>query len=525
MSWNINIRGTFIAAIIVMTLSALLLTGCVRPDPEVTVIGQSADLFEGVQANNLDAAAQTRVLPPTPLIKGSRTPLPAYFGTPTPDPTKSTAIEGNENFDLHFVTIGETLGQIALLYNTTIEELQNINQLEDGDFLAIGQELLVPGGSITTSPSFKIIPDSELVYGPMAKGFDVTATVAEYGGYLLGYREEVEGQLLDGPAIIQLVADRQSVNPRLLLAITEHRAGWVTHPTGEDNGYPLGYVKTGYEGLYQQLDWAANVVSQGYYGRSEGGLRSFEFDTGERVFFAPDINDGTAGMQLLMASFPGTNYENWLGDVGENGIFASFNRLFGNPFAYTFDPILPANLTQPSLSLPWPLGETWFFTGGPHGGWASGSAWAAIDFAPPDEQLGCYQSEAWITAMVDGLVTRSEFGGVTIDLDGDGYAGTGWAISYLHLATNNRVAMGSFVSAGDRLGHPSCEGGFSNGTHVHLARTFNGRWISADGELPFVMGGWTSQGLGNEYDGLLIRGETVKEACNCREEINSITAE
>jgi hypothetical protein len=349
--------------------------------------------------------------------------------------------------------------------------------------------------------------------------------VAEYGGYLLGYQEEVEGYHLDGPAIIQLVADRQSVNPRLLLTLIEHRAGWVTHPTGEDNGYPLGYIKTGYEGLHQQLNWAANIVSQGYYGRSEGGLRSFEFDTGERVFFAPEINDGTAGIQLLMASFPGADYENWLGEVGENGIYDSFNKLFGNPFAYTFDPILPVNLTQPSLSLPWPPGETWFLTGGPHGGWASGSAWAAIDFAPPDEQLGCYQSEAWVTAMVDGLVTRSEFGSVTIDLDGDGYAGTGWATSYLHLANNDRVAEGSFVSAGDRLGHPSCEGGFSNGTHIHLTRTYNGRWVSADGQLPFVMNGWTSQGLGNEYDGLLIRGETVKEACECREEINSITAE
>ncbi len=525
MSWKNNIRGMYIAATIVMTLSAMLFMGCVRPDPEVTVIGQSAELFEGAQANDLDAASNTRVLPPTPLIKGSRTPLPTYFGTPTPDPTKSTIIEGTENLDLHFVTIGETLGQIALQYDTTIEELQNINQLEDGDFLAIGQELRVPGGSIITSPRFKIIPDSELVYGPMAKGFDVRATVAEYGGYLLGYQEEVEGYQLDGPAIIQLVADRQSVNPRLLLALIEHRAGWVTHPTGEDNGYPLGYIKTGYEGLYQQLNWAANIVSQGYYGRSEGGLRSFEFDTGERVFFAPEINDGTAGIQLLMASFPGADYENWLGEVGENGIYDSFNKLFGNPFAYTFDPILPVNLTQPSLSLPWPPGETWFLTGGPHGGWASGSAWAAIDFAPPDEQLGCYQSEAWVTAMVDGLVTRSEFGSVTIDLDGDGYAGTGWATSYLHLANNDRVAEGSFVSAGDRLGHPSCEGGFSNGTHIHLTRTYNGRWVSADGQLPFVMNGWTSQGLGNEYDGLLIRGETVKEACECREEINSITAE
>jgi LysM repeat protein len=522
---NIYFRETQVILLISLAFSVILLNGCVRPDPEVTVIGQSAASFETPQGDDAEAANQARVLPPTPFIKGTRTPLPAYFGTPTPDPPKATIVEGNENYNIHFVGVGDTLGQIAVQYETTIEELQEINKLEDSDFLAIGQELLVPGGSIVTSPSFKIIPDSELVYGPRAKGFEIRSTVAEYGGYLLGYQEEIEGHLLDGPSIVQLVADRQSVNPRLLLALLEHRTGWVTHPTGEDNGFPLGYIRSGYEGLYQQLSWAANIISLGYYGRSEGGMRSFEFNNGEIIFFAPEINDGTAGIQLLFTFFPEIDYESWLGDVGEEGIHSTFNRLFGNPFAYTVDPVLPPDLTQPSLSLPWPIGETWYLTGGPHGGWASGSAWAAIDFAPPDDQLGCYESESWVTAMVDGLITRSELGGVTLDLDGDGYAGTGWAISYLHLATKDRVAEGSFVRAGDRLGHPSCEGGFSNGTHVHLARTYNGRWISADGAIPFVMSGWTSQGQGNEYDGLLIRGETVKEACECREEINSITAE
>jgi hypothetical protein len=54
---------------------------------------------------------------------------------------------------------------------------------------------------------------------------------------------------------------------------------------------------------------------------------------------------------------------------------------------------------------------------------------------------------------------------------------------------------------------------------------YNGRWISADGSIPFDMGGWVSQGLGREYDGLLIRGGVTKEACECREELNAITAE
>jgi hypothetical protein len=95
----------------------------------------------------------------------------------------------------------------------------------------------------------------------------------------------------------------------------------------------------------------------------------------------------------------------------------------------------------------------------------------------------------------------------------------------MHIEKRDRVPVGSAVQTGDALGHPSCEGGFSNGTHVHVARAYNGRWISADGPAPFTMSGWSSQGLGREYDGLLIKGDQVKEACECREEGNAILAD
>ena len=52
--------------------------------------------------------------------------------------------------------------------------------------------------------------------------------------------------------------------------------------------------------------------------------------------------------------------------------------------------MIPEGLTQPELQLPFEVGDVWSYTSGPHGGWDSGSAWAALDFAPPGEALGCF---------------------------------------------------------------------------------------------------------------------------------------
>ena len=98
------------------------------------------------------------------------------------------------------------------------------------------------------------------------------------------------------------------------------------------------------------------------------------------------------------------------------------------------------------------------------------------------------------------------------DLDNDGYEQTGWDVLYMHIETRDRVQPGTYVYAGERIGHPSCEGGLSNATHVHLARKYNGEWIPADGSIPFNLDGWVSSGTGTEYDGYLTRGSTVLEA-------------
>jgi murein DD-endopeptidase MepM/ murein hydrolase activator NlpD len=500
----------------------IFLAGCERPDPETGLVPTTAPTeTPAAVLPTIDPALL--LAPPTPIIHTPvAEPAPAYFGTPTPDPTRTT---DNGDQGMHVVSFGETLGYIAQLYGSTIEELLQLNDLNLNDFIYVGQEIRLPVQAELTGSSFKIIPDSELVYGPMARAFDMRGAIATHDGYLHRYQEEVEGRLLDGPAIVQLVADRYSVNPRLLLTILEYRSSWLTQSMVIDDGHPLGHLGPGSRGRYNQLGWAANLFNLGYYGRAEGGRTGLVISDNTRVRFAPDINDGTAGVQTMLATHSNATWESWQTDVSPTGFFAAFSRLFGNPFAYTYDPLWPADIQQPALRLPWADGETWYFTGGPHGGWASGSAWAALDFVPHHEQLGCYPSDAWVRAMAPGLVVRSDMGAVVVDLDGDAYAGTGWVIVYMHIETRDRVPVGTYVQTGDPIGHPSCEGGFSNGTHVHVARMFNGRWVSADGWLPFTMDGWLSQGTGREYNGSLVKGDTIKVACQCREERNAITAE
>ena len=505
-------------------LLALAVLGCERPVPVVQESEQPAIITNNISTVEDVPAAAARLTPSPPIeIIPTPTLREGYPGTPTPDPTRTTSTDISPFLRVHNVAFGETLFYIANLYDSTVEELLAINELENGDLLAAGQELMVPSGEIVVSPSLKLIPDSELVYGPDLQDFDVASRVLSYGGLLSTYSEEVEGEELSGAEIVQLVADRFSVNPRLLLALLEYRSGWLTERSVIENDYPLGYAKEDYEGLYQQLSWAANTINLGYYGRSEGGLSYFEIGDDYRIFFADDINDGTAGLQLLFASFPSVSYEKWNHDIDSAGFYETYRLLFRNPFSFTYDPLLPENLEQTAFEMPFTNDDVWYFTGGPHGGWASGSAWAALDFTPSDGKSNCGTSRAWVLAVADGIISRSSNGAVVLDLDGDGFSGTGWAVTYMHLAAEDRVPEGKIVRAGDRLGHPSCEGGYSNAAHLHIARTYNGRWVSADGDIPFKLGGWVSQGLGHEYDGFLVRGDEIKEACQCEEEGNKIS--
>jgi LasA protease len=438
------------------------------------------------------------------------------IASPTPNNPVSLPELRRED-EQYTVQAGDTLGTIAARYRINAPMILQANEIPDPNLLSVGQELVIPApipGAMGTG--FKIIPDSELVYGPYAQSFDINGFISQFDSYLGRYSEEVEGQTMTGPEIVKLVAQDYSVNPRLLLAVLEYQSGWVTRagPAQEKRDYPLGNQDSWRKGLYLQLCWAANNLNRGYYLWRVNGIGGWLVSNGEIIPIDPSINAGTAGVQQLFALL--YDRTGWDQAVSPEGVYKIYSDFFGYPFDYAYNPVLPDVLEQPPMQLPFEPGVNWAFTGGPHGGWGDGSAWAAIDFAPGSKGLGCVESDLWVVAAADGLIVRADAGRVIEDLDGDGNEGTGWSILYMHIEGRDRVEAGTQVKAGDRIGHPSCTGGYSTGTHFHLARRYNGEWIPADlstssGGVPFNLDGWISSGNGTEYDGYLTRdGESIE---------------
>ncbi len=420
---------------------------------------------------------------------------------------------------VYVVKAGDTLSGIAGRFGCDLDALISANGITNPNALQVGQKLTIPTTELEPGPALRLLPNSEFVNGPAYVDFDLAGFVAEQGGYLNEYYENVGGQVLSGPEIVERTVHHYSVGPRLLLAILELRSGWVTNPSPGSAAlnYPMGYRGSGWDTLSRQLAWAADKLNQGYYDWRGRGVTFITWGDGTATRYAPTLNAATAGLHYFFSrNAKKGQWETWVGE-GPGSFLETYRRLFGDPAQYAIEPLIPGDAACPALSLPWSEGELWFYTGGPHGGWGDGSAWAALDFVPDEGYLGCQPASAWATAAAPGLVIYSQEGEVMIDLDEDGYDETGWVLFYLHVGSQGRVPVDTRVKVGDPIGHPSCEGGFSESTHLHIARKFNGEWIAADGPLPFVLSGWQAHSAGRDYEGTLTQSGQERTACECRD--------
>ena len=418
---------------------------------------------------------------------------------------------------LYYTLSGDVIEAISFRFGVEVEDITSpsLEEIPKGVLLEPETLLFIPDVLEDVGPNGFVIPDSEISYSPSCVNFDIPGFVDQAGGYITEYREWRTDGWYDGAEVVHRVAFENSANPRLLLAILEYQSGWVYDQPENiaEVDYPIGWKNFEDKDLYKQLTWAVQQLFIGYYRWRAGTLNELTFPDGSTMRLAPDLNAGTVGIQYLFSKL--YNQQEWAGILYSDDDFPKlFEDMFGNAWlrAQAVEPLYPPNLEQPELELPFEPGVTWNLTGGPHAVWGKEGVYAALDFAPPLSESGCVLSHEWVTASAPGLVIRSHNGFVMVDLDGDGYEQTGWAMLYMHIYHDDRIEVGTWVETGDKIGHPSCEGGVATGTHVHIGRKYNGEWIPADGFLPFVLSGWTAHNGDEPYLGTMTKGDMVVNA-------------
>jgi LasA protease len=481
-----------------------------REDPFVLDATMQAFLSATPRSLEGDPPPVLQTPEPPPLLPDSDPAAPGNPAVRTVEPGAGMqgAVISSDSFQYQAQS-GDTLPALALRFEVEPHQITSTEPIPPYTLIPPGQLLTIPnhfGGQVLYP--WALLPDSEIVYSPSAADFDTAAYIAQAGGYLSTYGEDVDGEWHTAAQSIQRAALETSTNPRILLSVLKYQSGWVRgSPRSGSTTYPMGFVVSKYEGLYKQLILVQRQLTIGYYGWRTGTFT--QLPIGMRVH--PELNAGSVALQHLFSVL--YKQDQWQQVLyGHNNFLQLHTEMFGDPWARAaqVEPLFPADVSQPLLELPFRPGEPWNLTGGPHAAWGIGSAQGGLDFAPSRPVRGCTASDAWALAAAPGVITRSERGLVILDLDGDGREQTGWSLMYLHIGTDGRTPIGTLLNADDPIGHPSCEGGVSTGTHIHLARKYNGEWIASDGPLPFTLSGWVAFAGEKNYQGGLIKdGEII----------------
>jgi len=382
-----------------------------------------------------------------------------------------------------------------------------------------------------------ILPDSRVVFGPRLSTFRTQQFLDGFPGILRDLHETVEGNSMAASDMINLVAHYYSLNPKLILALIEFRSGLVSEaePPREAMDFALGHFDAHDKGFLAQLTWAAQTIVEGYYGYKTGVSGSFTLTDGTLIDDRELVNAGSYAIRRLLAmDLPP---EQWQSAVSRDNasFYATYVKLFGDPFAEAMAQGPEVRIeSQPMLHLPWNIGDTWYYTAGPHRNdgctnWENGICqdnWgilSSVDFAPTGDYGKCdgnsdlYVPGQWVLAAGDGVVTFAANSLVEIDHDGDGDPGTGWATSYFHLYDDSiQVPWGASVSSGAALGNPSCQapGGQATAPHLHFSVRRDGEFVDIGG---LVISGWTVHDGPHQYQGSMTKpGEADRYSNNWR---------
>ncbi|MEV0156030.1 peptidase M23 [Micromonospora sp. NPDC050686] len=144
------------------------------------------------------------------------------------------------------------------------------------------------------------------------------------------------------------------------------------------------------------------------------------------------------------------------------------------------------------MRLPYAVGQSWSFTGGPHGWAGSDSPWSAIDLAGGDQR---------VLAARGGTAYTMCRGWIRVIHD------RGYATDYYHLWNSinvNGAGVGEGAYLGDTGTDVTC-GGAASGRHVHYALRQNNVYVPIGGHN---FDKWVIMNGGGTYQGYALHGST-----------------
>ena len=425
---------------------------------------------------------------------------------------------------------GDTLQALAARFNTTEREIREANPIlpEHVTTLPQGLPMQIPIYYRSSwGSSFKILADAQFVNGPADKGFTARSYTDRQPGWFKYFNVWADSRNLRGGELIDYISDVYSISPRLLLAVLQYLTNALTDPAYRNDFNDKSVLRIPgerYKSLSGQLNQLAEFFNEHYYSYKAGDFTEYELQDGTLVRIDPWLNACSAALQAYFAEY--FTPEEYYHAIGPDGFVKLYKEMFGDfPPVEEYPAHLPGSLEQIELRLPFKDGEAWTYTGGPHTAWGSMHPYAAIDFAPPTNQHGCFVSYAEVIAPHSGTIVRTGTGMAMLDMDEDQDERTGWVMLFLHLKTESILPVGTHVEMGDVMGHPSCDGGTSSGTHVHLARKYNGEWMPAgSGVIPLNLDNWITEAGDIKYQGKMRRFSSYVIASEASEYFSRILA-
>lgn len=367
-----------------------------------------------------------------------------------------------------------------------------------------------------------LISNSSFLHSPTILDFEIQDFLETLPGPLKSYTEEINGRSWTASAIIRFNSIYYGINPQLILLILEAQNELLTNPYADiPKKTSPNQINKLPPTLYDYVSWIGESLLILFDNHRYDVIEDrIEFPDGGDIAVPDRLNAGTYAVQLLLAKILSQDeWQVWV--QGINPLFIQqYLQWFGDTNQKADRTLTPSSSLPEGYILPFTIGETWYYTSGPHNyyggviGCISGSdcppPWSSIDIAAP-EGVPCppppgtpnYLANRWVVAAKGGEVIQASESLVVID------HADGWRTYYFHMASADLIGQDVPVAQGQQLGHPSCEGGITDGVHVHFAIWQVGvGFVDINGSS---LSNWVI-GEGTHYNGTMIRNNAKRTA-------------